>query len=70
LADRELVADAGTTVVIPAGVPHTFGNAGPEPSRYLIILPPRLSELIGELHQVDAADHPDLYRRYDSELLE
>jgi mannose-6-phosphate isomerase-like protein (cupin superfamily) len=70
LADRELVAEAGSTVLVPAGVAHTFGNAGPEPSRYLIILPTRLDELIGGLHESDPAEHPEIYRRFASELLE
>lgn len=67
---RELIARAGSTVLVPAGVPHTFGNAGPEPSRFIIILSTRLGELIHQLHGSDPADHPDIYRRYQSELLE
>src|ERR1700691_4765839 len=68
--DRELIARAGSTVLVPAGVPHTFGNAGPEPSRYIIILSARLDELIDQLHASDSAAHRDIYRRYQSELLE
>jgi mannose-6-phosphate isomerase-like protein (cupin superfamily) len=68
--DRELIARAGSTVLVPAGVPHTFGNAGPEPSRYIIILSARLDELINQLHASDSAGHRDIYRRYQSELLE
>jgi mannose-6-phosphate isomerase-like protein (cupin superfamily) len=68
--DRELIAPAGSTVLVPAGVPHTFGNAGPEPSRYIIILSARLDELINQLHASDSAGHRDIYRRYQSELLE
>jgi mannose-6-phosphate isomerase-like protein (cupin superfamily) len=45
-ADEEAVAGAGATVLVPAGMAHTFGNAGPEPSRYIIILPTRLDEMI------------------------
>jgi mannose-6-phosphate isomerase-like protein (cupin superfamily) len=68
--DDEVIAEAGSTVLVPAGVAHTFGNAGPEPSRYIIILPARLDELISALHQADRAEHPAIYRRYESELLE
>jgi mannose-6-phosphate isomerase-like protein (cupin superfamily) len=68
--NRELVAQAGSTVLVPAGVPHTFGNAGPEPSRFIIILSTRLDELINQLHASDPAEHPDIYRRHQSELLE
>ena len=70
LADRELVASAGTTVFVPAGVAHTFGNAGPEPSRFLIITSARLQELISKLHEVPASEHAEVYRAYNSTLLE
>jgi mannose-6-phosphate isomerase-like protein (cupin superfamily) len=69
-ADEEIVAEAGSTVLVPAGVAHTFGNSGPESSRYIIIMPARLDEMIGLLHEADRADHPAIYRRYESELLE
>jgi mannose-6-phosphate isomerase-like protein (cupin superfamily) len=69
-ADGEVIAQAGATVLVPAGVPHTFGNAGPEPSRYIIILPRRLDELIDQLHATDRAAHSAIYRKYESELLE
>jgi mannose-6-phosphate isomerase-like protein (cupin superfamily) len=70
LRDREFTAEAGSTVLVPAGVAHTFGNAGPAPSRYIIILPARLEELISRLHETSPADHPAVYRSYESELLE
>jgi hypothetical protein len=69
-ADREVTAGAGSTVLVPAGVAHTFGNAGPEPSRYIIILPSRLDEMISRLHLASPAEHPAIYREYESELLE
>jgi mannose-6-phosphate isomerase-like protein (cupin superfamily) len=69
-ADDEIVAGAGSTVLVPAGLAHTFGNAGHEPSRYIIILPARLDEMISLLHGADRAEHEAIYRRYESELLE
>ncbi|HEY7269307.1 MAG TPA: cupin domain-containing protein [Dehalococcoidia bacterium] len=70
LGDREVVAVAGTTVMAPAGLPHTFGNAGPGAARYLIVTSTRLSDLIAELHQVDSSEHAAVFKKYDSELLE
>jgi mannose-6-phosphate isomerase-like protein (cupin superfamily) len=67
---EEVVAGAGSTVLVPAGVAHTFGSAGGAPSRYLIILPARLDELISQLHAADRAEHAAIYRRYESEMLE
>ncbi len=65
-----VIAAAGSTVLIPAGMAHTFGNAGPAPSRYIMVLPSRIDELISRLHEVDAAEHPALYARFASRLLE
>jgi len=70
LEDQHVIAAAGATVLVPAGTPHTFGNAGPGPSRFIIVLPTRLDELISQLHACDPAEHPQVYRRYQSELLE
>jgi mannose-6-phosphate isomerase-like protein (cupin superfamily) len=69
-AGELVIAEAGSTVLVPAGVAHTFGNAGPEPSRFIIILPARLDELISVLHEADLAEHAAIYRRYESALLE
>jgi mannose-6-phosphate isomerase-like protein (cupin superfamily) len=68
--DREVTVDAGATVLVPAGVAHTFANAGPEPTRYLIVMPRRLEELIEQLHQHEREQHAEIYRRYESEVLE
>jgi uncharacterized RmlC-like cupin family protein len=68
--EQELIARAGTTVLVPAGAPHTFGNAGLGPSRFIMILPARLDRLISRLHQTDPAEHPAVYRDFESELLE
>jgi uncharacterized cupin superfamily protein len=69
-ADGERVADAGSTVFVPAGLAHTFGNAGPGYVRYLIITSVRLNALISELHRVPREEHAAVFRKYDSELLE
>jgi len=67
--DRNETIGAGGTVFVPAGVAHTY-TAGPA-ARYLIVLTPRLSALIKTLQiDRDPAHQHDIYRRFDSELLE
>jgi DNA-binding CsgD family transcriptional regulator/quercetin dioxygenase-like cupin family protein len=75
-SDREVVAEAGTTVFVPAGTPHAYGEGD---ARYLVIGHPRLFKLFRELRtartgrpHTDWGNGPDreIYRRYDSELLE
>jgi len=68
-ADRTETVGPGTTVFVPAGIPDTYmagGNA-----RYLIVLTPRLSALIAALQaDPDPAHHREIYKRFNSELLE
>lgn len=69
LGDRQVDATAGTTVFVPAGVPHTYEAVGT--ARYLIILTPRLRDLVAELHGApDLHQHQAIMRRYQSEVLE
>lgn len=68
-ADGTAEASVGTTVFVPAGVAHTFGNPGPGDVRYLIVTTPRVFALIEALHASDQ-DAATIYRAHDSELLE
>lgn len=66
--DREVEAPAGTTVFVPAGVPHAYYEAH-GPTRYLIILTPRLLELISVLHQTPYREHGEVMKRFESEVV-
>ncbi len=68
LADDEVEVTAGETVFVPAGGPHTYESDGS--ARYLIILTPRLRDLIAALHDAPVKEHPTIRRRYESEVLE
>ena len=68
-ADRSETVGPGATVFVHAGIAHTF-SAG-EGARYLIILTPKLSALIAALQtDRDPAHQHEIYRRFDSEVLE
>ena len=67
-ADGREIVGPGATVLVPAGVAHTY-VASPE-ARYLIVLTPRLAALIEEVHGAAPADRAEIFRRYASELLE
>jgi mannose-6-phosphate isomerase-like protein (cupin superfamily) len=69
LRDRQVEAPAGTTVFVPAGVPHDYFEAQ-GPSRYLIILTPRLRDLINALEKAPREQHDDIMRRFESEIVE
>src|SRR5262249_4617263 len=68
-SNRTETAGAGATVFVAAGTPHTYvAEAG---ARYLIILTPRIAALISALQaDCDPTHQQDIYRRFDSELLE
>ena len=67
--DRVVEAPAGTTVFVPAGVPHAYYEAS-GPTRYLIILTPRLNKLIEALHAAPFSEHAAVMREYDSEIVQ
>ena len=67
-ADRKVEAAAGATVFVPAGVAHTYEAS--DVARYLIILTPRLRDLIAALHAAPQQQHAAIMRRYQSEVLE
>ena len=67
--DRSETVGPGKTVFVAAGTAHTY-TAG-EKARYLIVLTPRLSALIAALQSDrDPAHERQIYRRFDSEMLE
>jgi uncharacterized RmlC-like cupin family protein len=68
-ADRTETAGPGATVFVAAGTAHTY-TAG-QNARYLIVLTPRLRALIAALQQDREPEcQHEIYRRFDSELLE
>jgi mannose-6-phosphate isomerase-like protein (cupin superfamily) len=62
-------APAGTTVFVPAGVAHAY-YAAAGPTRYLIIMTPRLRALIAALQGAPREEHNAIMRRFESEVLE
>ncbi len=68
LGEENLEAGAGTTVVVPPGLPHTY-EALPG-ARYLVILTPRLRKLIAELQENrDPAAQAAIYEKHRSRVL-
>jgi hypothetical protein len=59
----------GTTIFVPAGMPHTYTAS--QDARYLIVLTPRIEGLIAALQaDRDPAHQHDIHRQFNSELLE
>ena len=72
MGDEEIVAEAGNAVIVPAGMPHSYWNAGSDRARYVIVLEPRTAALIEAIHAMDPFDPARLralFEEHDSELL-
>jgi mannose-6-phosphate isomerase-like protein (cupin superfamily) len=67
--DRTIEAPAGTTVFVPAGVAHTYYEAA-GPTRYLIIMTPRLRKLIAALHGTPREEQNAIMSTFASEVVE
>jgi mannose-6-phosphate isomerase-like protein (cupin superfamily) len=53
---EDINASAGTFVLVPRGLPHSFDNPGATPARYLVIwTPARSGEYFEELHAIEQA---------------
>jgi quercetin dioxygenase-like cupin family protein len=54
LGDEDVEAHAGSAVLARRGTPHTYRNAGPGEARYLLVMTPRVAQLIEEIHRPGA----------------
>lgn len=68
-SDRQVEASAGTSIFVPAGVPHDYFEAA-GPTRYLIILTPRLRKLIAALQAAPLQQHAAIMRQFESAIFE
>jgi mannose-6-phosphate isomerase-like protein (cupin superfamily) len=72
LGDELVEAGAGEAVMARAGTPHTYWNASTGPTRYLLVMAPRILALIDAIHAASDRSRPalaGLFERYRSELL-
>lgn len=67
LPEGEVAAPAGTTVFVPAGTAHDYYESR-EPSTYLLILSPRLNDLIDTLHKTPIGMHAEVFKQFASEI--
>jgi mannose-6-phosphate isomerase-like protein (cupin superfamily) len=70
--DRDIEVPAGGAVIVPRGTPHTFWNPGPDQTRYLLVMTPRIRALIDALHTLTASTSERVaavFEEHDSEYL-
>jgi mannose-6-phosphate isomerase-like protein (cupin superfamily) len=59
----------GESVLVRRGTPHSYWNARPEPARYLLVMTPRIRDLVAALHAGGRDDYAAIFREHASELL-
>jgi quercetin dioxygenase-like cupin family protein len=69
--NQEFEASAGSGVLLPHGIAHTFWNPGPARARYLLIVMPKTAGLLKALHSPERSESAAaLFERFDVDLLE
>jgi mannose-6-phosphate isomerase-like protein (cupin superfamily) len=58
LNGEDLTGGPGDFLLVPRGAAHTFGNAGGEPARLLVLHAPAMDGYFEELHQLWASGEP------------
>jgi mannose-6-phosphate isomerase-like protein (cupin superfamily) len=58
LDGADLTGDPGDFLLVPRGAAHTFGNAGSEPARLLVLHAPAMDAYFEELHRLWASGQP------------
>jgi uncharacterized cupin superfamily protein len=69
LGDHEVEARAGSAILARRGTAHTFWNAGPVEARYLLVMTPRIAQLIEEIHH-PGADVAAIFAAHKSRIVQ
>ena len=69
IGDSQREVGAGDSLLVPRGTPHSYWNALREPTRYLLVMTPRIHALIEALHRGYRSDYAEIFAEHDSELL-
>lgn len=69
VGDEVRSVGAGESILVTRGTPHSFWNPAAEPARYLLVMTPRIHQLVEALHAGDRTDYAEIFDEYDSELL-
>ena len=69
IGDEEREVPAGESILVPRGTPHSFWNAVSEPTRYLLVMTPRIHHLVEALHSGERSDWAAIFEEHESELL-
>ncbi len=69
VGEEEREVAAGDSLLVTRGTPHSYWNPASEPARYLLVMTPRIHQLIEALHSGARDDWAAIFQEHDSELL-
>jgi mannose-6-phosphate isomerase-like protein (cupin superfamily) len=69
VGEHERMVDAGESLLVTRGTPHSYWNPDPAPTHYLLVMTPRIHNLIDALHSGEREDFATIFGEHDSELL-
>lgn len=69
VGDGQCEVLAGDSLLVSRGTPHSYWNPVAEPARYLLVMTPRIHQLIAALHAGNREDFAQIFQEHDSELL-
>jgi mannose-6-phosphate isomerase-like protein (cupin superfamily) len=69
IGDEQREIAPGESILVARGTPHSYWNAAPEPTHYLLVMTPRIHQLIQALHSGERSDFAAIFAEHDSELL-
>ena len=64
VGEDDVEVPAGGAVLVPRGTRHTYWNPHPTPTRYVLVMTPRIKALIGALHALSERDQTTLERKF------
>lgn len=72
VGDDEVEVRAGSGILVPHGKTHTYWNPAEEPTRYIIVMTPKIHRLIQAIHAMPVRSREALatvFEQHDSTLL-
>ena len=69
VGDEERLVGGGESLLVTRNTPHSFWNAVAQPTRYLLVMTPRIHQLVEALHSGERDDYAKIFEEHDSELL-
>jgi len=69
LGEKQREVAAGESLLVVRGTPHSYWNPATEAARYLIVMTPRIHQLIEALHASDRSQAARIFEAHDSQLL-